>query len=183
MAEEIAQWQDEPPRVIVFDPETVTPLGMYGQFHKVMANMSAVLAEDEIAEAQKLGWEAQSRQPDLRLLGQELKRVFRAVSGPALDRLGIDDERKDEFAATFGSFLAFLAAAVQIEPPRDWTGATAISSGSPGNGLNLVPAAQRAGMVAREIRFDLVHAELLRSDAVARTVDDLLRHTDDREES
>ncbi|TDC67109.1 hypothetical protein E1258_01000 [Micromonospora sp. KC207] len=174
LAERIAQWQERP-RVVLFDPEAVTPLGMYGQFHKVIGNMSTVLSAEEIATAQKLGWEAQRRQSDLRLLGQELKGVFRSEAGPAFDRLGIDDTRKDEFAATFGSFLAFLAAAVQIEPAPVWTAATAISSASPNNGLNLVAEADRAGLVADEVRFDLVHADLLRDTGVAKAVDELLR--------
>ncbi|MGC5286214.1 hypothetical protein [Micromonospora sp. DT231] len=174
MADRISRWQQRP-QVILFDPEAVTPLGMYGQFHKVIGNMSTVLSADEIGNAQRLGWVAQERQSDLRLLGQELKGVFRREAGPAFDRLGIDDTRKDEFAATFGSFLAFLAAAVQIEPAPVWTGATAISSASPNNGLNLVPEAERAGLVADEVRFDLVHADLLRDPGVAKVVDGLLR--------
>jgi len=174
LANRISRRQDTPVMVL-FDPEEVTPMGMYGQFHKVIANMSAVLTEDEIARAQKLGWEAQQRQDDLRLLGQELKGVFRSEAHAAFDRLGLDDERKDEFAATFGSFLAFLAAAVQIEPAPSWTAGTAISSASPANGLNLVPDDTRATLVAREIRFDLVHADLLRDPAVAAAVGELLR--------
>jgi hypothetical protein len=175
LASRIARWQDSPPAVILFDPEHVTPLGMYGQFHKTIGNMSAVLTEDEIARAQKLGWEAQQRQSDLRLLGRELKGVFRSEAGPAFGRLGIDDTRQEEFAATFGSFLAFLAAAVQIDPPPSWVTGTAISSASPNNGLNLIPDDERAAMVAREFRFDLVHADLLRDPDVAATVDELLR--------
>jgi len=69
-------------------------------------------------------------------------------------------------------FLYWLAGAAQLDPRAAWSVATALSSQTPGFGL--LPAAERADLVAAATYFDVPHADLLRSAAVAHAVDDML---------
>ncbi|GHJ30527.1 hypothetical protein TPA0910_49600 [Streptomyces hygroscopicus subsp. sporocinereus] len=175
LADRIAAEQGEAPRVILFDPESPNAVTVYWQFHKVIEGLGVVLRPEEVAEAQQVGQRISDGATDLGRLRDQLLGVFGEWAGVAFDRAGLDEVRRAEFTATVTAFMTYLVAAAGIDTRDGWPGATAISSTTPTNGLNLLPEAERPAKVAREIRFDLAHADLLRSAEVAKTAADLLR--------
>jgi hypothetical protein len=162
------------PEVVLFDPEAPSRITVYWQFHKVLDGLSVALEPDEVAEHQQRGRELAERTEDLAVLRDALLAVFLEAGAIAFARAGLDDVRRDEFAATVSAFMTYLVAAASLDPAEAWRQATAISSRTTTNGLNLVDPAAREGMVAQDIRFDVEHADLLRDPGVARTVAGLL---------
>jgi hypothetical protein len=162
------------PKLVLFDPETPDATTVYWQFHKVIDGLGAVLRPGEVTEAQQEGQRISQETGDLALLGERLLSVFHRAGVVAFDRVGLDAARREEFTATVSAFMSYLVAAVTIDVGAGWSFATAISSRTSMNGLNLVPPEDRPGMVAREIRFDIEHADLLRDPDVVRACTELL---------
>lgn len=158
------------PALLLFDPETPNAVTMYWQFHKVVDGLGAVLSPGEVAEAQREGQLISQEIADLNELGARLLEVFRRAGTVAFDRARLDAVRRANFVDTVTAFMSYLVAATTIDVSGGWTGATAFSSRTATNGLNLVPAEDRAGLVDQEIRFDIEHADLLRDPEVVRTV-------------
>ncbi|MFI0742240.1 hypothetical protein ACH4PU_29840 [Streptomyces sp. NPDC021100] len=175
LAERLAAERGEAPRIVLFDPEFPDAITVYWQFHKVIDGLAVVLRPDEVTAAQQAGRRVSEKTDDLRLLRERLLEVFREAAATAFDRAGLDAVRREEFTATVTAFMSYLVAAAGIDARDGWPAATAISSATPTNGLNLLPEERRAGRVAREIRFDLAHADLLRTAEVGKTVADLIR--------
>lgn len=174
LAAGIREWQSELPATVLFDPESPNEITLCWQFSKAMGNLSALLSPEEVTEAQEAGHEAQQRLGDLQELRDELIEIFRRVGGGAFARIGLDAAGREEFTATFASFMHYLSSAADIDAAAIWRESAAIGSVTPTNGLNLVPPADRASFVGKEFRFDLEHADLLRNDDVAKTVAELL---------
>ena len=162
------------PRLVLFDPEAPNAITVYWQFHKVIDGLGVVLTPEEVGQAQAEGQRISQETEDLGLLGERLLKIFRHAADVAFDRAGLDAVRREDFSVTVTAFMAYLIAAAGIDATAGWRRATAISSRTATNGLNLVPEQQRPGMVAREVRFDIEHADLLRDDAVVRVVAELL---------
>jgi hypothetical protein len=160
----------ERPALLLFDPESPNAITVYWQFHKVIDGLGAVLTPEEVAEAQRAGQRVSEGTTDLRELGQRLLEVFREAAVVAFDRARLDAVRRADFVDTVTAFMSYLVAAATIDVSAGFAGATAISSRTETNGLNLLPPAERTGVVAREIRFDIEHADLLRDPDVVRAV-------------
>jgi hypothetical protein len=158
------------PTLLLFDPEAPNAITVYWQFHKVIDGLGVVLTPDEVTEAQRAGQRVSEQTTDLPELGRRLLEVFRGVATVAFDRARLDAVRRADFVDTVTAFMSYLVAAATIDVSAGFRGATAISSRTRTNGLNLVPPEERAGLVDRELRFDIEHADLLRDPDVVRAV-------------
>jgi hypothetical protein len=173
LVERIAGWQAEPPTVVLFDPEVPHAALLHRHYTDALGVMRRALTAEEYDRADAAGRQSLAEAADLRRLAVALSDLLVRTGDGAFARAGLDARRRGELLGTFRGFLLYLVAAAEIDPAPVWSGAVAISSTSPHNGLNTLPAAQRAGTVAREVRVDLPHAELLRDPAVAGAVRDL----------
>lgn len=174
MVSRISRWQADKPVLVLFDPEVPSGQTLYLQFHKAIETMASVLTADEVAEARHAGQVAHQGDPDLVRYGAALGRIFRETGRVVFDRIGLSADRGAELVDTFVSFLGWLAACTGIDPSAEWAEAVAVTSATPTNGLNTVPADRRDGIVAKELRFPIEHVDLLRTDEVARAVTGLL---------
>jgi hypothetical protein len=174
LVEQIATWQGQAPRLIVFDPERPHAALLHRHFGDALRLISKALSTDDMAAAIRAGEAATAASSGLAELATRLSDILTETGDPALRKAGLNAGRRAELLDTFSSFLSYLAASSAIDPTRTWLDATAISSATPRNGLNVLPAGQRAKTVAREIRFDVQHTDLLRSADVAQTVRELL---------
>jgi hypothetical protein len=163
MAERIATWQ-EPPHLVLFDPELPNTRDLYRDFHTAGDSMSALLEPEELDDFHEAGRRVEQRSAggDLAAVGPELAGIFTAALGTAAERLELDDDIRDELAGVFDSLVRYLTAAAGIDPRALWTAATAITSREP------------AQTVGREIRLAVAHDDLLRDPATARTLTELL---------
>jgi hypothetical protein len=180
LARGIREWQHDSPTVILFDPEIPVPLTLHTQFRRALQRFAPLLSDAEreniFATADRLYAE---HPEDITALQAAISAVFRKTAHVGFERAGIDAKHGADLLIAFEAFARYLVAGAQVraatpaERPAD--GPIAISSHTPTNGLNLVPEEQRSAFVAKEIRFDIAHAELLSSPEVAAAVDDLLR--------
>lgn len=96
----------------------------------------------------------------------------------ACERTGLGEEFVQELVDMFGSFMSYLSIADQADVLPLWSTATALQSSGVDNGLNRVRNSilkTDDRLVAEEIVFSGVeHADLLRSDEVAKAATELL---------
>lgn len=173
----VSNRQPFPVPLILFDPEVVTPDTLYWQYTKIVNIAAPTLTPDETTRAMEAGREARSRSGDLAQLGADVDGALRKHVAVAFERLGLDEERSNELLEAFAAFVEYLCAAGTLDPIPDWKSATAISSSSAASGLNRLRAADPtigADLVAREVRLDVPHSELLRSSEAADAVRSLL---------
>lgn len=174
LAAEIGRKQGTEPLLVLFDPELSTQQTLIWQFHKVIGFLSAVLSEEQIAEAREVGQKAHERISDVMDLKDELLRLMREFGEPALEAAGLDEIRREELFTVFESFLSYLAAASQLDPLPRWRDAVAYSSTSPLSGLNAMRSAGLRIQVGREIRWETDHGTMLADKELASAVTDLL---------
>jgi hypothetical protein len=170
----LAEEQQQPPELILFDPEPTSLENIYFQFGNIFGILSSVLDEEDIAETKEvMDRLIQEEGITVERYAAQLYGTFRKVGHRAFDRAGLDPEYTAEMWDMFSSFLSFLTYADQIDPWDGWLRATALSSSTPHNGLNRMRDADGT-LVARELNFTEGHDALLRSDDVARAVTELL---------
>ncbi|BCK72980.1 hypothetical protein Spla01_00501 [Streptomyces platensis] len=174
LAERIGRSQGETPVLIGFDPELPRRDVVCHHFLTTMEGMSGLLKPEEIAHAQQAAGQALTDEGDIKKFGERLLEIFREVGGAAFARVGLDAKRSEEFVATFGLFLHFFVRGSDLDPTAGWKSLTAMTSATPTSGLNPLSEADRAARVAKEIRFPVEHADLLRTPDVATTVTGLL---------
>ncbi|WP_328581293.1 hypothetical protein [Streptomyces sp. NBC_00370] len=178
LADELAGSQAQAPQVVLFDPEPTSMETIRYQFGNVFGMLSSILTEEDVAETQ--GEVERLIQVDGMTVGtyaSELYTTFRQVGERAFERAGLDQEYGTEMWALFSAFLSYLSFADRLDPRDRWLESTALSSSGEYNGLNRLRRTGEFGageLVAREIRFDAGHGELLRSDGVAQAVGKLL---------
>lgn len=180
IAEKIAAWQPAVPRIIVFDPEHPHAALLHRHYGDALNAMGKMLSAEEGERARSAGEEALKHEAGadsggLSGLATTLSDLVFEFGDPAFALAGLDANRRAELLGTFRSFLFYLVCASQIDAGPMWKRATAITSRTSHNGLNVLSPESRSGVVAEEIRFDLPHADLLRDTVVARAVDELLR--------
>ncbi|RKT55647.1 hypothetical protein [Saccharothrix australiensis] len=163
LADGLKRWQD-PPKLILLDPEKPAAPALYWQFHRVVDSFAAVLSAEERAAAQQEAQEARAACPDLAGFGSALVAIFRRTGEVAFARAGLTARRGAELVATFEAFVGYLGAAATLDPDAAWSSAVTISSADADD-----PVASAA-----RFRFDSGHTELLRDPAVAETVAGLL---------
>ncbi|MEV7190607.1 hypothetical protein AB0N81_02195 [Streptomyces sp. NPDC093510] len=180
LADRIAAWQDGAPRLLLFDPEKANAVGLYWQFHQSIALFEGILGADAVARAGEAGRTALDAGDGLRALGTTLVTLFKEVSEPAFEQLDLDEEDRAEFTDSFTAFVAYVVAADELPAQGSWAKATAFSSATPHSGLNPLRdkhpdgVAGPAGIVARELRFDCDHPDLLRDPEAAKAFNELI---------
>ncbi|MEU7982033.1 hypothetical protein AB0B63_26320 [Micromonospora sp. NPDC049081] len=176
LAAQVGQWQAEP-QLILFDPETVTPLTMYWQFAKIIEVATSSLTPTELDEAREAGRQAQRDLAGLEPLADRLSEIFGQVGAVAFPRLGLDATSGAEVVTLFRSFISYLCAAGQFDPLPAWSRATVLTSASPTSGLNgyrtINPQAP-TNLAGNEITFPVEHAGMLADPAVAAATRELL---------
>jgi len=178
LAERIAEWQSEPPMLLLFDPEISDPRSLLWQFYKTVGIMSSTLGEQDAAAARERAQQICEANADMDKISQELAVLVREIGGPALARAGLGEARRDELFTVFASFLRYLALASQINPLDQWRSAVAFSSTSPLNGMRAMRTGGIFVDVAREIETDVEHDRLLADEKVADAVRRLLNGED-----
>jgi hypothetical protein len=177
IADGIAAFQADAPKLVLFDPEIANVMGLSLELQRVLGDFGALLSAEEIEGARHLAAElAETHLEDVPGFASGLVRLYREYGGAAFEQVGLDTTSRAELMALFESYMAWMSAADGIDPESAWAGATAITSNSPGYLLQR-RRAERPGapaLVGTEIPFDLDHADLLRSDVVAKTVAELL---------
>ncbi|MEU5599655.1 hypothetical protein [Streptomyces sp. NPDC020298] len=174
LADEIARAQGASPRLVLIDPERPNEQTLRYHFHKVVGGLATGLPAEQVTEAQEAGrLITQSGRP-LHEMAVELTDRFQRLVPAAFAAAGLDDSFAEELTGTYASFLTYLIAATGVDHRPGWRRSTTLTSRTPHSGLNPVPAAERAGLVADERRLDVEHIDLLRDPGVARIVLDLL---------
>lgn len=166
--------QATPPLLLLFDPERPSAQLLLRHFRELLLGMDKYLDATELAAVNGYCKQA-PMSAGMTELATWFADRFTKIATTALQRIGLDAEYSAEVAATFRSFINYLAAASGIDPTPAWQQATAFSSVDAHSGLNPLPPAERAAAVATEHRFDLHHTTLLSDPAVAGRVRDLLQ--------
>ncbi|HEX6521440.1 MAG TPA: hypothetical protein VF070_15785 [Streptosporangiaceae bacterium] len=165
LAEGISHWQQEP-RLILFDPQyaTVRLLGL--ELHREIEAISSLLSDDEIERTGKLAAElAESECCDVVDAAAAATGIYWEISSVAYDRVGIGGNYCRKSFDPFASYMSLISAAGELDPSQAWERSTAIVS---------LPADDTCGIVGHSIPFEISHADLLRSDPVAKKVLELL---------
>lgn len=173
LADRLAGWQDRP-RLVLFDPGLAQAPMLGEHVDGWLRRLAPTFGPGDLEEARQRIAGAAASTPDPLELAGRLAGLFREIVRPALVRAGYSREAALDFTALVNGYLHWFGGAVQLDPRAAWAHATAISSSTPGIGLNALPPEERDGVVAGETAFPIEHVDLLRTDAVARLVDDLL---------
>lgn len=175
IAEGVSRWQPMP-KIILFDPQffSVELLGL--EFQKEISSISSLLGDDELKGARKAAAEiSQAATGDVASVAAEIVESYVGVITAPFERAGLGDARSNKFTRSFDSYISWLAAAGQINPSPVWKHSTGIASSAYGElPANTHLADDDRSVIGQLIPFDLDHADLLRSDSVARAVLDLL---------
>lgn len=173
----VAARQEQPPLLLLFDPERPNPHLLLRHFRELLLGMRQYLDAAELAQVEDYCVRAPLSAPMPELAGQ-LSDWFAEIAVGALRRVGLDEEHSGQVAATFRSFISYLAMASAIDPRSAWRAGVAFSSAGAHSGLNSLPPADREAAVAVEQRFDLDHTTLLSDPGVAAAVAALLDPVD-----
>jgi hypothetical protein len=166
MRDRIARWQPRAPQLLVFDPEYSEVPGLYADYLTGVGMFATLLSADEMAQARQAGAAAAAAAAgDFERAGAAMLPLYCKTADIAFDRLGLDQELREELTETFGAYISYLVAARQLELLPALASATAITSAH---------SSGKASLAAREVRIDVTHMELMRDDRVARAVDDAL---------
>jgi non-ribosomal peptide synthetase component F len=119
LAEQLADLQGSRPRLIVLDPELPNIAGLYRDFHGAGGALTTILTPEELTTFHADGEAVRERYglDDITLIGPALSEIFRAATDVAGVRLGLDEDLRAELGDSFASFVAYLRAATQIDPP------------------------------------------------------------------
>ncbi|RKN47499.1 hypothetical protein [Micromonospora endolithica] len=173
LADRIAAWQD-PPLVVIFDPELLNSQILMWQFQKVSGFMAGTLSAAEIAEARRIGQQAFEYSTGPVDLKDRLITLMHDFGDPALARAGLDATRRAELFGVFSGFLGYLALASELDPRERWREAVAFSSNTPLSGLNAMRANGVEVAVAKEVHCPVEHAGMLADRRLAEAVAELL---------
>lgn len=153
--------QGSRPALLLVDPEPVVPMSLYRDFTKAVQTM-AILSEEEraghLAEALSV---CRTTETDFATTARAIGKLYETAAGTAFDRLGLDDESREELLALFRSYLSYLAAAHQLSPEQGWTEAVALTS---------VKSSPGAPYARKEERFSVDTAEMLNHRPLAEAV-------------
>lgn len=167
IAEGVAAHQDVPPKPVLFDPTPSTAWTiLHFGFFKVIESLSTSLSEEEIVEVQKSGWEAAARNgEDLEAFRTEITAIYQKTGELAFGRIGLTPDLGEQMVAWFRGYVAYLIAAAAYTGAFDLTRTTVVCSSA---------LEESPGEVLDELRFDVDHSDLLRSDEVAAAVAEVL---------
>lgn len=163
------------PKVILFDPQFVSGRYLVVEFLREIDAISSLLSDQEIEHTRKTA--AKITGPatcDLAEAAAEMAGIYWELTSRAFERVGIGSAYNGRFITPICSYITWLSAAGKIDPGPVWKRSTAIVSSdyaglAPGNRTGVGDDA-----IGQQIRFDVGHDDLLRSDSVARAVVGLL---------
>jgi hypothetical protein len=175
IAERISQWQAEPD-VILLDPQFASMKFLGNELHKEISATSSLLSDDEIERARRITNKISDLKPsDVARRAAQAVECYLEVITPAFERAGLGDARGSTLYEYFISYMAWLSVAAELDPSRALKKSIVIMSRDyarlPGR---MRPDDQAGRMAGRWIACDVSHADLLRSDSVAREVLGLL---------
>jgi hypothetical protein len=168
----IARWQPMP-KVILFDPQFVSGKYLAREFLREIDAISSLLSDQEIEHTRKVATDFFGPAScDLADAAAEMAEMYWELSSLAFERVGIGSVYNGRLIAPVCSYISWLSGAGKIDPSSVWKRSTAIVSSdyagpAPGNRGG-------GGAIGHEIRFDVGHDDLLRSDSVACAVVGLL---------
>jgi hypothetical protein len=161
------------PKVILFDPQFVSGRYLAREFLREIDAISSLLSDQEIEHTRNAAAEILGPAScDLADAASEMADIYWELSSLAFERVGIGSSYNSRLIAPVCSYISWLSGAGKIDPSSVWRRSTAIVSSDYG-----VLASENHGgscAIGQKISFDVGHEELLRSDAVARTVLGLL---------
>jgi hypothetical protein len=174
VAECISRWKPMP-YIILFDPQYASTEFLGHELRKEIAATSSLMSNDEIECAKKIASEiSELKSRDVVQIATYAVESYLEIITPAFARAGLGDARGSELNDHFVWYMAWLSAAAELDPSRTLKESIVITSrdyaGLPGRML-FADADRLAG---RWIACDVSHADLLRSDSVAKEVLDLL---------
>lgn len=165
LARLVAWQQGHEPRVVLFDPEPPSRLGMTADFRTAVARLSSVLTSREEELAERTAQEAALDDGPLPELGAALAKSFTEIAYSAFAAAGLPAAPAGELAEAYGGFVTYVAAASVFEPAKLWGDAVAVTS----------PAADaHAGLAGRRIEVAAAHEDILRSALTAQVLTGLL---------
>lgn len=174
IAADIARRQPMP-KVILFNPQFASAKYLAFEFLREIDAISSLLSDQEIARTRKAADEISDPQAcGLADAAAEMTEIYRELTSLAFERVGIGTGYDARFITPVCSYISWLSAAGKIDPSSVWQHSTAIVSSdyaglAPGNRVRT-----GHGAIGKQIRFDVAHDDLLRSDSVARAVAGLL---------
>lgn len=175
IAEEIPRWQ-RGPNIILFDPQFASIELLGCELNRDINAISPLLSDDEIECARKIAAGLTgSGAGGIANVAAEMVELYLDAITAAFERAGLGSARGSKLTEPFQSYMSWISIAGQIDPRRTWKHSTAIVSSDyagPPNGES--PADRVSSPIGRKVPFEVGHADLLRSDCVAKAVLDLL---------
>lgn len=163
------------PKLIVFDPRFASSEYLAVEFLREIDAISSLLSDQEIEHTRKAAARISGQAAcDVADAAAEMAGIYWQLTSLAFERVGIGSAYNGRFIAPVDAYISWLSAAGKIDPSSVWKRSTAIVSSDYAGPAPSDPAGGNDGPVGRQIRFDVAHDELLRSDSVARVVARLL---------
>ena len=169
-AEYISQWQLEPD-IILLDPQFASTEFLGRELHKEIGAITSLMSNDEIEYAGKIMGEISDlKSRDMvQVATYAVERYLEAIN-PAFERSGLGSARGNKLNEHFVSYMAWLSVAAELDPSRALKKSTVIMSRDYAELPGRMLFDDDADLVGRWIVCDASHADLLRSDSVAKEV-------------
>ncbi|GAB1639959.1 hypothetical protein [Krasilnikovia sp. MM14-A1259] len=178
IAQRLTRWQAREPEILLFDPQLTDSQLLAAEMHKMIGMAGAVFTADEADQARQRATRiVESPSAALYDAASEIVELYREMATIAFQRIGLNDNLRDDVVRLFESYMTWLAAAAQVDPSEGWKRSTAITSADyavmENRGDTTVLNAVKT--IGRRFPLDVGHAELMRS---AQAVEVLQRHAD-----
>ncbi|MEU9993617.1 hypothetical protein AB0E10_44180 [Streptomyces sp. NPDC048045] len=173
IAQRLTRWQTTEPKVILFDGQVTDIQLLAAEINKMVGLAGPVFSEEEGKRARRRAAEiVETPSIGIADAAVEIVGLYREIATTAFQRIGLADARRDEVVQLFETYMAWLSAAVDIDPGQIWKRSLAITSADYAtlekNGA--VTAVKATEMLGRRISLDVSHADLLRADSTVRTL-------------
>lgn len=166
LAEGVGRWQEVPPKLVLLDPTQVTSWTiLHFGFFKILESLRSMLSEEEIMKAQREGWEIAQANENLEDFRTEIVGLYRRLGETAFERGGLKADIGEQLVAWFSAYMSYLIASGAFAGRYSTDEAVAVCSS----------VLEETHMeFKQELRFDVDHTELLRTDEVAKALAELL---------
>lgn len=164
---QVAAHQDEPPLLLLFDPELPTRPSLLRDFDNAIAQLSVMLPSGEPGKLCDAARSAMDSCADFGEFGVGLMKIFAAGVAAAFDGIPVSPAFTAGLTGSFNSFIHYAIAAYRDAVPGSWASAAVIMSRD-GQDSDDLPGGQ--------FRFDIGQPDLLRHEEVARTASRILTH-------
>jgi hypothetical protein len=170
VAECISQWQPEPD-IILVDPQFASTEFLGHELHKEISTTSSLMSNDEIELARKIACEISDlKSRDMVQIATYAVESYLEVITPAFERAGLGDARGSKLNEYFVSYMAWLSVAGELNPGRALKKSIVITSRDYAELPGRMLFDDAGSLAGRWIVCDVSHADLLRSDSVAKEV-------------